>query len=102
MTEPADRAWDAAAQLVALTGEEVRLAHLADGVRLRFRAPSLAYESHLELLRILGESDSFGHERRSDGSGELWATYSGAGTPRAHRCGPPSRPGQLGSRVSRP
>ncbi|GGQ91330.1 hypothetical protein GCM10010195_54050 [Kitasatospora griseola] len=77
MTEPADRAWDAAAQLVALTGEEVRLAHLADGVRLRFRAPSLADGSHLELLRILGESDSFGRERRSDGSGELWALALG-------------------------
>ncbi|MFJ1792248.1 hypothetical protein [Kitasatospora griseola] len=92
MTEPADRAWDAAAQLVALTGEAVRLARLADGVRLRFRAPSLTGESHLELLRILGESDSFGHEHRSDGSGDLWATYSGAGTPHSRRCGAPSRP----------
>lgn len=75
MTDALSRAWDAAARFVALTGEQVRVSQVAGGVQLSFRVVPLAGDLHLEVLRVLDESDHYGHDGSSDGTGELWAAY---------------------------
>ncbi|WP_404868990.1 hypothetical protein ACI1MP_17390 [Kitasatospora griseola] len=75
MTDALGRAWDAAARFVALTGEQVRVSQVAGGVQLSFRATPMDGALHLEVLRVLGDSERFGHDRLPDGNGELWATY---------------------------
>ncbi|MFE1316502.1 hypothetical protein [Kitasatospora phosalacinea] len=76
MTEAYRRAWEAASRLVVLTGAEVQVSEVPEGVRIRLPVHSDDSEvDQLEVLSVLGQSDRFGHRGFADGSGQLWAVY---------------------------
>lgn len=76
MTEAYRRVWEAASRLAVLTGAEVQVTEVPEGVRIRL--PVHAEDSEvdqLEVLSVLGESDQYGHRGSSSGHGHLWAVY---------------------------
>ncbi|GAA2110253.1 hypothetical protein GCM10009759_51500 [Kitasatospora saccharophila] len=76
MTEAYRRAWEAASRLAVLTGAEVQVTEVPEGVRIRLPVHSEDSEvDQLEVLSVLGRSDRYGHRRFADGSGHLWALY---------------------------
>ncbi|MFJ1755630.1 hypothetical protein [Kitasatospora sp. NPDC088134] len=76
MMEAPRRAWEAASRLASLTGEEVRVSRVAEGVRIKLPVRSDDGDvDRLQVLAVLEKSDQYGHRRFADGSEHLWAVY---------------------------